>query len=69
VTDEGVPVPKIDTSVPHSARIWNYWLGGKDNYLVPPGLVRVADWRPDPSPFPPVQVDTLAGVGRKRATT
>ncbi|MEI5710406.1 SAM-dependent methyltransferase, partial [Streptomyces brasiliscabiei] len=19
----------IDTSVPHSARIWNYWLGGK----------------------------------------
>jgi len=25
---------KIDTSVPHSARIWNYWLGGKDNYLV-----------------------------------
>jgi hypothetical protein len=25
-------IPKIDTSVPHSARIWNYWLGGKDNY-------------------------------------
>ena len=24
----------IDTSVPHSARIWNYWLGGKDNYAV-----------------------------------
>jgi S-adenosyl methyltransferase len=24
--------PEIDTSVPHSARIWNYWLGGKDNY-------------------------------------
>ncbi|MCH6160058.1 SAM-dependent methyltransferase [Streptomyces marispadix] len=23
---------EIDTSVPHSARIWNYWLGGKDNY-------------------------------------
>ncbi|SNQ49416.1 S-adenosyl methyltransferase [Frankia canadensis] len=22
----------IDTSVPHSARVWNYWLGGKDNY-------------------------------------
>ncbi|MER5478150.1 SAM-dependent methyltransferase [Streptomyces sp. NPDC002734] len=28
------PAPKIDTSVPHSARIWNYWLGGKDNYPV-----------------------------------
>ncbi len=26
--------PGIDTSVPHSARIWNYWLGGKDNYPV-----------------------------------
>jgi S-adenosyl methyltransferase len=34
VTDEGAPVPKIDTTVPHSARIWNYWLGGKDNYPV-----------------------------------
>jgi hypothetical protein len=26
--------PKIDTTVPQSARIWNYWLGGKDNYPV-----------------------------------
>lgn len=26
--------PGIDTSVPHSARIWNYWLGGTDNYPV-----------------------------------
>lgn len=25
---------RIDTTVPHSARIWNYWLGGKDNYPV-----------------------------------
>jgi hypothetical protein len=24
----------IDTTVPHSARIWNYWLGGEDNYAV-----------------------------------
>ena len=30
--DEGRP--KIDTSVPHSARNWNYWLGGKDHYPV-----------------------------------
>jgi O-methyltransferase involved in polyketide biosynthesis len=22
----------FDTMVPHSARIWNYWLGGKDNF-------------------------------------
>ncbi|MFB4312747.1 SAM-dependent methyltransferase [Actinomadura sp. 21ATH] len=43
----------IDTSVPHSARIWNYWLGGKDNFPVDqeagdrytevfPGIVQVA---------------------------
>nr|WP_275935747.1 SAM-dependent methyltransferase [Herbidospora sakaeratensis] len=25
---------KIDTTVPHSARMWNYWLGGKDHYEV-----------------------------------
>src|SRR5581483_2430711 len=30
-TDQ-METPKIDTSVPHSARIWNYWLGGKDHY-------------------------------------
>ncbi|GAA1808380.1 SAM-dependent methyltransferase [Actinomadura chokoriensis] len=26
--------PQIDTTVPHSARVWNYLLGGKDNYEV-----------------------------------
>src|SRR5512142_735649 len=31
---EQAPAQKIDISVPHSARIWNYWLGGKDNYPV-----------------------------------
>ena len=30
----GSAQPKIDTTVSHSARIWNYWLGGKDNYPV-----------------------------------
>lgn len=24
--------PAIRTDIPHSARIWNYWMGGKDNY-------------------------------------
>jgi S-adenosyl methyltransferase len=28
------PKPKLDTTVAHSARVWNYWLGGKDNYKV-----------------------------------
>ncbi|GAB3974358.1 SAM-dependent methyltransferase [Plantactinospora veratri] len=26
--------PKIDSEVPQTARVWNYWLGGKDNYPV-----------------------------------
>ena len=25
---------ELDTTVPHSARVWNYWLGGKDNFAV-----------------------------------
>ncbi len=48
----GQPSP-VDTTVPHSARIWNYWLGGKDNFPVDreagdqflqvfPGIVDVA---------------------------
>src|SRR6266511_1798674 len=27
-------VSKLDTGVPHSARTWNYWLGGKDNFAI-----------------------------------
>jgi hypothetical protein len=35
VTDHpAFPPTELDTTVPHSARIWNYWLGGKDNYAV-----------------------------------
>ena len=39
MTDDSSPAagedrPKIDTTMPHSARIWNYWLGGKDFYPV-----------------------------------
>ncbi|MBW8482445.1 SAM-dependent methyltransferase [Actinomadura parmotrematis] len=30
----GPPTPAIDTGTPHSARVWNYWLGGKDNYPI-----------------------------------
>jgi len=28
------PQPSPDTTVPHSARIWNYWLGGDVNFPV-----------------------------------
>jgi hypothetical protein len=30
----GEPVPGLDTSVAHPARIYDYWLGGKDNFAV-----------------------------------
>ncbi|WP_049578695.1 SAM-dependent methyltransferase [Streptomyces sp. SBT349] len=33
MTDEHVPhLPAIDTTVPHSARVWNWALGGKDHF-------------------------------------
>ena len=34
MADSGAAQPKINTTISHSARIWNYWLGGKDNYPV-----------------------------------
>jgi len=30
----GEALPEIDITVPHSARMWNYWLGGKDYFAV-----------------------------------
>ncbi|WP_261565167.1 SAM-dependent methyltransferase [Frankia gtarii] len=32
MSDASAPV--VDITVPHSARVWNYWLGGKDHYPV-----------------------------------
>ncbi|MBC6457867.1 SAM-dependent methyltransferase [Actinomadura sp. HBU206391] len=32
MTDEGRARPKLDTSIAHPARVYDYWLGGKDNY-------------------------------------
>lgn len=32
VTSSDSPYSKIDTSVPHPARRYDYWLGGKDNF-------------------------------------
>ncbi|MFE6282132.1 SAM-dependent methyltransferase [Streptomyces sp. NPDC057877] len=26
--------PRLNTTVAHNARVWNYWIGGKDNYAV-----------------------------------
>jgi hypothetical protein len=51
--DPGEEPPDIDTSVAHNARVWNYWLGGKDHFAADrqagdrvlamhPGIVQVA---------------------------
>ncbi|MEU4420214.1 SAM-dependent methyltransferase [Actinoplanes sp. NPDC024001] len=34
MSESGNAISKLDTGVPHSARLWNYWLGGKDNFAV-----------------------------------
>ncbi|MGH3923354.1 MAG: SAM-dependent methyltransferase, partial [Pseudonocardiaceae bacterium] len=40
--------PGVDTSVAHTARVWNYWLGGKDNYPVDRELgEQIAAYLPD----------------------
>ncbi|WBB58440.1 SAM-dependent methyltransferase [Streptomyces sp. WMMC500] len=31
-SSEDAAPPVVDPTVPHAARIWNYWMGGKDNY-------------------------------------
>jgi len=40
--------PQIDTTVSHSARVWDYWLGGKEHYSVDRDVGdRVAEMLPD----------------------
>jgi len=34
MTEQGFPVDRIDTSRPHPARMYDYYLGGRDNYEV-----------------------------------
>ncbi|WP_037673629.1 SAM-dependent methyltransferase [Streptomyces griseus] len=39
-SDTDAPPPRIDTSRPHPARVYDWWLGGKDNYPVDEELAR-----------------------------
>src|SRR2546430_16434003 len=32
----GPPPAGLDVSVPHPARVWNYWLGGRDYFAADP---------------------------------
>jgi SAM-dependent methyltransferase len=46
--DEGFPVEQIDTSKPHTARMYDYYLGGRDNYEVDrEAAQRIIDLYPD----------------------
>lgn len=48
MTDQGFPVDEIDTSRPHPARMYDYYLGGWDNYEVDrEAAQRVIDVLPD----------------------
>ncbi|NUP38591.1 MAG: SAM-dependent methyltransferase [Streptomyces sp.] len=51
MTDQGFPVAEIDTSRPHPARMYDYYLGGRDNYEVDrEAAQRVIDLFPDAKP-------------------
>ena len=52
------PPPAIDTSVAHIARVYDYWLGGKDNFA-PDRVAAEAAMREDP--------DVVEGVRGNRA--
>jgi hypothetical protein len=48
MTDQGFPADRIDTSRPHPARMYDFYLGGKDNYEVDrEAAQRVVDVLPD----------------------
>lgn len=40
MTGSDAAAPRIDTSRPHPARVYDWWLGGKDNYPVDEELAR-----------------------------
>jgi len=35
------PPPEFDTGIPHSARMYDYWLGGKDNFAADRGMAEL----------------------------
>jgi hypothetical protein len=52
LTDQGFSIEEIDTSRPHPARMYDYYLGGRDNYEVDrEAAQRVIDLFPDIVPM------------------
>jgi SAM-dependent methyltransferase len=59
---EDEPVPGLDTNRPNIARVYDYWLGGKDNFAADRALAaRLAEWYP---PWVQACRDNRAFVGR-----
>ena len=69
--DVGTGLPAVDNTHEIAQRVAPecriVYVDNDPLVLLPPGVVAIPDWRPDPAPFPPVHVDTLGGVGRKPA--
>jgi hypothetical protein len=65
VTDQGFPVDRIDTSRPHPARMYDFYLGGWDNYEVDrEAAQRVIDVLPDIIPAARANRDFLSRTVR-----
>jgi S-adenosyl methyltransferase len=56
--------PNLDTRHAHSARVYNYWLGGQDNYAADREAAEQAI-AANPGIVADVQVTAWAGVARK----
>jgi hypothetical protein len=73
ILPEGEP-PKIDTTVAHPARIYDWASRTKETFaryfsgleIVEPGLVTMGLWRPAPgAQLPPRPIPAYCGVARK----
>jgi S-adenosyl methyltransferase len=37
-------MPELNTGFPHTARVWNHWLGGKDNFPADADAAEVSEF-------------------------
>jgi hypothetical protein len=71
VADE-IPPPGVDTSRPHSARTYDYMLGGKNHFTadreaIDRNLARSAPSRSAVTPVPELALRVLTGLHRAHA--